>query len=229
LGSSVLDGLSTTGHNPLVKRKGVLIVIEGIDGAGKATQAALLAKRLRAAGVRVATFASPRYDLATGKLVKRSLKGEFGDFVGISPYFSALPYMVDFAAWRADIEIELKKGVVICDRHVYSTIAYAGAKLSGGAQKKFIKEMSDVAFGNLKLPKPDWVILLDVPVATSQRLMAKKKKDQYEKNTAYQKKVADVYATLAKGKEWRSIECTDNGAMRSRAEIAHLVWSAVAR
>lgn len=212
-----------------MKHTGILIVIEGIDGAGKATQTALLAKRLRAEGARVATFASPRYDLPTGKLVKRALKGEFGDFVGISPYFSALPYMVDFAAWREDITHELKKGVVICDRHVFSTIAYAAAKLSGKAQKQFIKEMSDVAFKSLKLPKPDRVILLDVPVATSQRLMAKKKKDQFEKNTNYQKKVAEVYRHLSKGKEWRSIECTQGGEMLPRAEISHLVWSAVTR
>lgn len=199
---------------------GKLIVFEGIDGVGKATQVALLAKLLRAEGKKVTVFTSPRYDLPTGKLVRRALLGEFGDFVALSPYLSALPYLVDFAAWRDDVLGALNKGDVICDRYIYSTIAYHGAKLSGAAQAKYIRALTRIAFRELRLPQANIVFFLDVPVAISQSLMAKKKKDQHERNTAYQERVARVYRSHPRAKNWRTIDCAPKGAMRSRADIA---------
>ena len=208
-------------------KKGKLIVFEGIDGVGKATQAALLAKRIKASGAGIKTFESPRYDLSSGKLVQRTLTGEFGNFVALSPYISALPYLVDFAAWRGEIVGALEKGVVVCDRHVQSTIAYHGAKLSGAARKKFLKEISRLAFTELKLPEPDLVFFLDVPVAKAEQLLAKRKKDQHEKDRAYQKKVSNIYHMLAKSRNWHRIECVQDGAMLSRETIHDKVWQIV--
>lgn len=199
--------------------RGKLIVIEGIDGVGKETQAKLLARALRKEGKKVTTFASPRYDLPTGKLVRRALSGEFGDFVALSPYLSALPYLLDFAAWRDQVLAALEEGDVVCDRYVYSTIAYAGAKLAGEKQKAFIEEIKDIAFNELKLPKADCVVWLEAPVAISQELMAQKKKDQFEENTIFQERVAAVYAELARGEEWHVVACAPEGKMRSREEI----------
>jgi dTMP kinase len=206
---------------------GRLIVFEGIDGVGKATQTALLVKRLRAAGRRATVFTSPRYDLPTGRLVGRALSGEFGDFVKLSPYLSALPYMLDFAAWRSDVESALKRGDVICDRYVYSTLAYASAKLTGEKRKKFLSEMGHIAFNVLELPRADIVLLLDVPVAVSQQLMKQKKKDQYESNLPYQRKVAAVYASLSRGRAWKVVRCASRDKMLSRGVIAESVWKAV--
>lgn len=206
---------------------GKLIVIEGIDGVGKATQTRLLAKRLRAQGRHVTVFASPCYDLPTGKLVRRALSGEFGDFVHLSPYISALPYLLDFAAWRGDIVAALKKGDVVCDRYVQSTIAYHSAKSTGKTQQRFLKDISQIAFESLALPAPHRVVLLDVPVMMAQHLMRSKKKDQYEKDTAYQKRVARMYALLAKDARWRTISCVEKGEMLSRSAISEKVWKAV--
>ncbi len=208
---------------------GRLIVFEGIDGVGKATQTELLAKRLRAEGRRVTVFASPRYELPTGKLVRRALSGEFGDFVGLSPYFSALPYFLDFVAWKRDVELARKKGDVLCDRYVYSTLAYASAKLSGVKKGKFLAEMSRIAFEELALPRADVVVLLDVPVVVSQELMRSKKKDQYESNLPYQRKVAATYAALSRGANWRVVKCAARGGMRERADIHEEVARVVAK
>ncbi|HEY4522644.1 MAG TPA: hypothetical protein VJH91_03370 [Candidatus Paceibacterota bacterium] len=210
-------------------KKGRLIVFEGIDGAGKQTQSAALARRLRAQGKRVTVFTSPRYDLPTGKLVRNALRGEYGDFVGLSPYISALPYLVDFVAWRDDVLKALEKGTVICDRYVQSTICYHSAKLAGKKQKEFLKTISDIAFKELQLPEPNVVVLLDVPVPYAQKLIAQKKKDQHEKNTGYQRKVAIVYKMLARGKKWRTISCVKNGTLLSRGDISDLVWKQVSR
>lgn len=207
--------------------RGKLIVFEGIDGSGKATQVALLAKRLRAEGRRVAIFASPRYEKPTGKVVKRALSGAYGDFVALSPYFSALPYMLDFAASRDEIAAALKKSIVICDRYIPSTLAFHSAKLPLSKQQAFLDFVERLMYRALDLPRPDIVVYLDVPVKSAQKLMRGKKKDQHEKDVAYQKRVASAYRELAKRKEWRTIPCTKNGNMLSPHKIHERLWKAL--
>ena len=209
--------------------KGKLIVFEGIDGAGKATQAKALARYLRARGERVTLFSSPRYDLPTGKLVRKALHGAYGNFVQLSPYISALPYLVDFAAWRDEIDLALTRGTVICDRYVQSTIAYHGAKLKGARRKEFVRAIAMIAFDHLRLPRPDHVILLDLPVAYAQKRIAGRKKDQHEKSRKYQRDVASIYGELARKKPWRKVECVQGGEMRAVAEIALSVRKAISR
>lgn len=204
-----------------------LIVFEGIDGSGKATQVALLAKRLRAEGKRVSVFASPRYEKPTGKVVKQALLGAYGDFVALSPYLSALPYMLDFATSRDEIAAALKKGIVICDRYLPSTLAFHSAKLPRGKQKAFLSFVESLMYRDLKLPRPSVVIFLDMPVANAQKLIRGKKKDQHEKNIAYQKRVATAYQKLAKRKDWRAVLCTRNGNMLSAREIHERLWKAL--
>lgn len=198
---------------------GKLIVFEGIDGAGKATQVELLAKHMRRAGKPVTVFASPRYGTVTGDIVKSALHGAYGDFVALSPYLSGLPYIVDFAAMKDEMLRALKKGDVICDRYVPSTLAYHSAKLSGESARQFIATVEDIAFSKLGLPKPHRVIYLRVPVEVARRLMERKKKDQHERNAAYQARVAQAYAGLAARKNWRTVECVRGGRMRSVEEI----------
>lgn len=198
---------------------GKLIVFEGIDGSGKATQVQLLAKRMRKSGKKVTVFTSPRYGTLTGDIAKSALRGEYGDFVALSPYLSALPYMLDFAAMSGEIEAALKKGDVICDRYVQSTLAYHSAKFSGAQASEFLKTFETIAFKHLKLPKPTKVLYLHVPVEVARRLMEHKKKDQHERNVAYQARVASAYAGLAKGKGWKTVECVADGRMRPIEEI----------
>ncbi len=74
----------------------MFIVLEGGDGSGKGTQAELLRKTLEQSTV-VTMFDFPRYDGSFfGALVGRALKGELGDFKGLSPYLASLPYMIIF-------------------------------------------------------------------------------------------------------------------------------------
>lgn len=206
---------------------GRLIVFEGIDGVGKATQTRILAKRLRAEGRRATVFSSPRYDLPTGRLVRRALMGEFGDFLRLDPHISALAYLLDFAAWRDEMLRALEKGDVLCDRYVQSTIAYHGAKCPASKRARFLKECSSLAFDALRLPKPHRVLLLDVPVSLSQKLMREKKKDQFESSAAYQKKVALVYSRLSKDRSWKKISCAEHGEMLSREAISEKVRKAL--
>src|SRR3989344_2160653 len=111
--------------------KGKLIVIEGIDGAGKGTQVARLAKRIQKDKKVVTVFSFPRYKKPIGRFIRAALGGRFGDFVSLNAYFSAFPYLVDMLLARGEIEDARKKWRVLCDRYVPSTVAYHSAKLQG--------------------------------------------------------------------------------------------------
>lgn len=152
------------------------IVFEGVDGAGKGTQIAMLEKRMRGSARRFSILSSPRYETPTGKLVRRALTGEFGDFVGLNAYLSAQPYLLDFAAGREVTLDALKKGTVISDRYVSSTLAYHAAKLPPEERKAFIALIEELMYRVFKLPKPDLVLYFDVPVDQAQKNMKGKKK-----------------------------------------------------
>ena len=207
--------------------KGKLIVLEGIDGAGKATQAKLLAKRLRAEGIPLTTFKSPRYETPTGKIVKNALMGKYGDFVNLPPYISALPYLLDFSAAQKEITAALKRGAVLCDRYIQSTLAFHSAKIPNTKKRRqFIKDIERIMYQELELPRPDLIIYVDTPPHIAQKLL-KNKKDQHEKNMSYQKRVAKTYASLATGGEWRTVHCIESGKILSPKIIHERIWRIV--
>lgn len=217
---------------------GMLIVIDGNDGSGKSTQSKLLADALKKESRTVTTFAFPEYGgTRIGGVIGRALKGEFGDFLHTSPYLSAWAYTVGHAAARERILKALERGHVICDRYETSNLAYQTAKLPEDKQDEFIVLLETVAFEELKLPKPDLVIYLYVPVSISSQLVAKKGvrqylgggtgADQHESDLPYQEKVARVYQKLARERSsWRVINCVQDENLLSPEEIHAMVWKA---
>ena len=210
---------------------GKLIVIEGGDGAGKTTQIKLLEEALREnmGKVRVELFDFPRYDSSVyGKLVKRCLSGEFGDFVSMSPYLSSLPYILDRAGAKEKMIEALRSGHVICNRYITSNIAYQSAKLPEAKRDAFIKFIEDGEYGELELPRPDLVVYLYVPQEISkklvegraERLPEERAKDQHEKNFDFQTKVAEAYKELCRERRGRKIiNCAPRGELLASEEI----------
>ena len=102
---------------------GKLIVIEGLDGSGKATQTQKLYDVLKSKGENVIKVSFPDYDSDSSALVKMYLRGEFGtDPDAVNPYAASSFYAVDrFASyaknWR---EFYLNGGIVIADRYTTS-------------------------------------------------------------------------------------------------------------
>ncbi len=207
-------------------RTNTLIVFEGIDGSGKATQAKLLAVRLRKQGHQVTQIRSPRYQKPIGKLIKDALAGKYGDFVALSPYFSGLPFLLDFATMRDSLVSALKIGIVVADRYVPSTLAFHGAKLEGTERKTFITFAQDLMYTEAKLPKPHLVIYLNVSPSLAEDHMdtAGKDLDQFERDRSYQARVAKVYASLAKDRSWCIVECKEGESARV---IHERVWDAI--
>lgn len=232
------EGLSNKCYNAHMTRdRGFLIVIEGTDGAGKATQSQLL---LRAWEKKreISFFDFPRYKQSNfGRLIRRSLSGEFGNFLELSPYLSSLPYMLDRARAKYLLLEALKEGDVICDRYTTSNLAHQGAKLPTKEQQEFIRFIEESEYKELGLPRPDLVIYLWIPSEVSQKLMKKRALgktekaialDQHESKAEYQDNVVNVYRKLARSKGWCVIKCVDdNGKLLSRKDIHTKVVEAV--
>lgn len=211
--------------------KGRLIVIEGLDGTGKAVQTKLLTESLEKAGKAVTLFDFPRYTSSIfGKLTGEALAGMHGDFRNLSPFLSSLPYVLDRATAKNDIEKALAKGDVICNRYTPSNLAYQSAKLPPSQRKKFVDFLEKAEYGEIGIPKPDVVIYLRVPVEIALTLNAGKPrraylkkagdKDQHEEDEMYQKQVLDTYLSFAKEKkEWHIVECVENEKLLSPEEI----------
>jgi dTMP kinase len=215
------------------KRKGILIVIDGGDGSGKATQATLLIKKLREKKIPVKYFDFPRYYQSFhGQTVARFLRGEFGTIDEVSPYLASLAYALDRASAKQEMDDFLKKGgIVITNRYVSSSMAYQGAKFnSENEQKEFLKWIYDLEYKVHRLPKENLVIYLYVPWQTGFQLTLNKEKRRYlkgqaldihEKDMAYRQKVEVMYLDLAKrNKHWEVVNCVENNQILPK-EVIH--------
>jgi len=204
-----------------------LLVIEGLDGAGKSTQVKLLQEYLASKGVRYEYLHFPRTDSPVyGDLIARFLRGELGDNNSVNPYLVALIYAGDRADSRQMLENWLNSGVtVILDRYVYSNVAYQCAKLDGWDKKEALKKwILETEFNYFKIPKPDLNIFLDVPFEFTRRKLTANRsgddrsylqgqRDIHEEDLDFQSRVRDVYVSLDSEEYFTPIDCSKDGAM----------------
>ena len=209
--------------------KSKLIVIEGLDGSGKATQTKLLADKLTSMGKTVRKLEFPDYDSPSSSLVKMYLNGDFGkNPEDVNAYAASAFYAVDRAAsylksWKTDCN---NSSVIWCDRDCTSNIIYQMSKVNNDERDSFIEWQSDFEYNKLGLPVPDAVIYLDVDPDVSQKLMEKRyggdksKMDLHEQNVKFLRECREsaVYATQKCG--WIKIDCCENGDIKSIEKIA---------
>lgn len=215
--------------------KGKLIVIEGLDGSGKATQTQLLAKALTADGRQVTRLSYPNYDSPSSALVKMYLSGELSkDPAGVNPYAAAAFYAVDRCAdyiksWRSSYE---DGGLFVSDRYATSNAVYQTTKLPKEEWKPFLAWLEDLEYARLGVPKPDMVIYLDMDVDVSQKLLAKRyggdeaKKDIHESSVDFLRSCRETALFAAGQLGWHVIRCDDGRYPRSLDDIAAEVKAA---
>lgn len=206
-----------------------LIVIEGLDGSGKATQTKRLAETLNARGFAVKQLTFPDYDSPGSALVKMYLGGAFGSKPeDVNGYAASAFYAVDRAAsFLKDWKTDWQNGtVLLCDRYCTSNIIYQMAKVADSERDDFIRWQSDFEYDKLGLPRPDMVIYLDVEPEVSQRLMEKRysgdnsKKDLHESNLAFLLSCRRSALYAAERCGWTRINCCRNGEIKPIDEIA---------
>ena len=205
------------------------IVIEGLDGSGKATQTEILRKYLVENGNTVTKLTFPDYDNKSSALVKMYLDGELGDNPAeVNAYAASAFYAVDRVAsylkyWKEDYN---NGNYILSDRYATSNIIYQMSKLDKKDWDSFIDFQQDFEYNKLQVPQPDLIIYLDVEPEVSQKLMSKRyngdesKKDLHEKNVEFllNCRKSALYAADRLG--WKKISCTSNGQMRSIEDIS---------
>jgi len=210
---------------------GKLIVIEGLDSSGKETQSKLLYKYMRDNGNNVKRVEFPNYSSPSSSLVKMYLAGELGKTANsVNPYAASSFYAVDrYATYKKDFEEFYKSGgVIIADRYTTSNIIHQGSKIADKTEKeKYLSWLQEYEYNLLKLPKPDLVIFLDMPVEVSIRLMAERMnkadggriKDIHESDVEYLKNTYAAAKEMVEKFGWECVNCCANGYVRGIEEI----------
>jgi len=173
---------------------GLFITLEGIDGAGKSTQAELLHSYLQGEGFDVFTFREPGGNDISEKIREIIIDSENKEITNMTETLL-------YAASRAQlveqvIEPKLKAGaIVICDRFVDSSIVYQGiARNIGTKEVSVINKYA--TFGLV----PDITFLLNLDYKEGiKRKQSQKKLDRIEKESDYfRKKIQSGYLEIAR-------------------------------
>ncbi len=200
----------------------MLIVIDGIDGSGKQTQTKLLKDKLISDGKKVITYEFPNYSTFFGKIIRSYLDGEFGDSTKVDAKLISILYALDRFEVGSEIKNYLEKGYyVLCDRYTQSNMAYQTSKLPKELHEEFLKFIEDMEFNYFKLPYPDKIIFLKVPVSVSENnMLSRSSTDGHENDKDYQNNVLESYIRLSKrAKNWAVIDCMKDNKFRSIDEI----------
>ncbi|MFG1930559.1 dTMP kinase [Mycobacterium sp. NPDC048908] len=183
----------------------MLIVIEGVDGAGKRTLTDGLRSAFEANHKSVASVAFPRYGRSVeADLAAEALHGQHGDLAD-SVYAMAVLFALDRGAAKDEIgHLTAAYDVVILDRYVASNAAYSAARLRQGADGDVVEWVRTLEYERLRLPRPDMQVLLDVPTELAAERAehranteSDRAKDAYERDDGLQRRTAHVYAGLA--------------------------------
>src|SRR5438552_847184 len=218
--------------------RGTFIAVEGIDGSGKQTQVRLLARELESRGYHVLSTGFPQYGSWFGKMVGQFLNGDLGPLNSVDPHFAALLYAGDRFECKQPIVAALESGgVVLADRYVASSLAHQAARAIPEKRGEFRAWIEHLEYNIYGLPKEDLVLYLRLPPREAQTLVAKKSARAYtdsahdilESNIRHLQDAAAMYDLLARGSNWKTIECFDDAkqVIRSPEEISAEILAAV--
>ena len=185
----------------------MLVVLEGLDGAGKSTQVKKLRTYLESLFGNLEYIHFPRYDAPVyGDLISRFLRGDFGSNETVHPQLVALLFAEDRHGAAPQMKETLDNdGNVLLDRYVYSNIAYQCAKLSDPEEADRLREwIFNTEYGDFSLPVPDLNIFLDVPIGFVESKLKSQRggedrdyleggQDIHEADIEFQKRVRDIY------------------------------------
>jgi dTMP kinase len=178
-------------------REGRIIVLEGIDKAGKGTQCKLLQNDIMKAGFNCKILDFPDYSTPIGKEIRLFLDRR-------RSYSSQVQHMLlSVNRWEKKEEIEkmLQNGtIIIMDRYYQSNIVYG---LSNGLDLNWLINLDK------GLPKEDIVIILEIDPATSYKRV-NRNRDLFEKNLEFLSNVKQNYQKLSQVYNWKIVNGEEN-------------------
>lgn len=219
---------------------GKLIVIDGLDGSGKKTQVDILVSKLKQMGKNVHMIDFPDYDSESSAPVKMYLRGDIGhDPSKLNPYLCSLFYTVDRGIqfnktmfnWYNEPD-----SILVANRYISANVIHQGAKIdSAEDKKKYFEWIYNLEIEKVGLPKDNITIILSLPVEVSQKLMDGRykanggSKDIHEADMAYLHKCYNTVDIAVKhlsslGYNWKKIDCSENGDIRSKDSIEKDIW-----
>jgi dTMP kinase len=183
-------------------KKGFLIAVEGIDGAGKRTLCSFMKKSLESQKHEVVQFEYPDYSSNWGKIIENYLHNKIE--LNIDEQFFA--YFIDILKDQDKIRKSLENGIiVITDRYFPSTIAFQCAKGFSYQKALSIIEIMDVI-------KPDLTLFIQIPpqLALKRKFKQKKSLDRHEKDVKLLENVDKIYEKMLNeeilSKRWIKID-----------------------
>lgn len=224
----------------LERKQGKLIVIDGTDGSGKATQTKLLLQTLQTEGYGAATTDFPQYGSKSAGPLEEYLNGKYGQ---VNPRAASIFYAIDRFDIAKTMQQWLNEGkVVVSNRYVTANAGHQGGKISDKAERiKFFKWLDDLEYGIFGVPKPDLNIILHVPAELAQKLVDKKqpaarkyangkKRDLHEADLKHLQNAESAYLEIAKlFPNTKLVECVENGQLLPPRQIHNKVWELVRR
>ena len=220
------------------QNKGIFIVIEGADGAGKSTQYQLLKEKLTSKGYDILDIHFPRYKQDSSYFVRQYLAGNYGGADEVSPYIGSLFYALDRYQASSEIKQAISEGkIVLCDRFVGSNMAHQGTKFDDETERRgYFLWLDNLEFTTLGIPRPDLNFVLNAPLNTVlERLESRTKQnsesksDIHELNKDHIKKSISVYLDLCNlfPKDYVLIESERAGNILEKQEISKIIWEKI--
>lgn len=217
---------------------GKMVVIEGLDGSGKSTQAQLLKEYLNKKGYNTFTLDLPYYSDDSSTLVKMYLGGELGNKPSdVNAYAASTFYAVDrYASYKKHWEKEYNSDkITVANRYTTSNASHQMTKLSEDEWDAYLDWLFEFEYNKIGIPEPDCVIYLEMPVDISQKLLSKRyqgdenKKDVHERDVEYLVSChkAALYAANRLG--WEIIHCGKDSEPLTVDEISEMVIATVER
>src|SRR3989339_1122171 len=223
-------------------KKGKLIVLDGTDGSGKATQVKLLRARLVKEGYTVKILDFPEYyKNFFGKFIGHCLSEQYYNFVKVHPKIASVLYAADRSESKDKIKKWLSEGnIVIANRYASANQIHQGGKIANIKKREsFLKWLAEMEYEVFKIPRPDVVFYLSVPIPVVLKLIKErnknssrnylgKKKDVHEKDVNFLKNSRKTALWLAKTqKGWIKIECVKNGFLNTRENIHKEIYEKI--
>jgi len=223
-------------------KKGKLIVIDGTDGSGKKNQVDLLTKRMKKDGYKVKNVDFPEYyKNFFGKFIGHCLSEQYYNFVKVHPKIASVLYAADRFESKDETVGWLTKGyVVIANRYVSANQIHQGGKIKSAAKRQaFIEWLDEMEYKVFKIPKPDVVFYLDLPIKISKVLMKERnknavrtylgnKKDVHEKDLEFLENSRKSALWLAKTqKNFLKVDCAPKNKILSREDIHEEIYNKV--